>query len=119
MTFFHYTCAHSVAGIRNDGLLRPNVHPLFPEVGGLVWLTDLDVPDTYALGLTSLFLQCDRTEYRVVVDPADTVRWPVFARRIPRTARWELESAPGALPMHWWLAAVEVPVLGVESAVPS
>lgn len=111
-TLYHYTCAHSINGIRADSYLRGNRHPLLPDSGQLVWMTDLDVPDVLALGLTSYSLACDRTEYRVVADADAAVRWPVFARRMSSGMRAPLERCPGALPMHWWVAAdAHVPVL--------
>lgn len=102
MRLYHYTCRHSLAGIRADGLLRVNRQPVLDGLE-LVWLTDLETPDRAALGLTSRVLQCDRTEHRVKVD-AGAVHWPVFARQLPATQRRSLELAPGALPMHWYVS---------------
>lgn len=120
---YHYTCAHSVNSIRRDGKLKPNRHPL---LGGLelVWLTDLDVPDVYALGLTSHLLRCRRTEYRATVDAEATiaVRWTEYARALRRAGSREvldgirsLETASGVLPMHWWVSVWPVPVVELEA----
>jgi hypothetical protein len=112
---FHYTCRDRLDGITADRRLIPNPHPLLGEA--LVWLTDLDVPDRQALGLTSAhLLTCDRTAVRVIVqtDPS-TLRWSMWARRarVPSLARALLEGG-GALPKHWWVSAVPMPVRGVR-----
>jgi hypothetical protein len=67
MRLYHYCCSHSLEGIRKDGFLRPWRQVALGDVP-LVWLTDLEVPDRKALGLTSDLLDCDRLEHRVVVD---------------------------------------------------
>lgn len=99
-TLYHYTCRHFAARIGVQGLLR--VSP----VTGVLWLTDLDSPVAGALGLTSTILACDRTEARFVVDdPDDTVTaWLELRRSAPRYVVEALESAPGAMPRHWWIA---------------
>lgn len=114
---YHYTCAHSINGIRRDGKLNVNAQPL---LGGmeLVWFTDLEQPDVYALGLTSHLLKCRRTEYRAAVD-TEAMHWPASARTLRGTARFQsgiraLESATLAQPMHWWVSLWPVPVAELE-----
>lgn len=117
---YHYTCAHSINGIRRTGRLEPNPHPLLGRLA-LVWLTDLDVPGTYGLGLTSHLIRCRRTEYRASVD-TEALHWPDLARTLRRTTDdrqvlagvQSLESATGALPMHWWVSLTSVPVVELE-----
>jgi hypothetical protein len=105
---WHYTCSHSLRGITADHALRPRVHPLMPTAPPMIWLTDLDEPDRLALGLTSISLRCDRTEHRIAVNTDRAVRWPTVARQLAAPAvRRQLELAPGALPMHWWIVAGE------------
>lgn len=113
MRLYHYTCSHAALHIIKQRWLQANPHPLMPEVGPLIHLTDLDAPDRHGLGLTSYTLRCDRTEWRVTAVTSEAIHWPVFARTIPRHVREELESAPGALPMHWYVARGFVPVLAV------
>jgi hypothetical protein len=118
---YHYTCAHSLKGIRREGKLTPNPHPL---LGGLelVWLTDLDIPDIGALGLTSHIIKCRRTEYRITAGGVEALHWPEFARQLRRTTGDRqilagvnaLEGAPGVLPMHWWVSTWPVPVVLLE-----
>lgn len=112
MKLYHYCCSHSLIGIRRDGTLKPNPHPWLPLP--LVWLTDLAEPHRDALGLTSVTLRCDRTEYRVVVE-TDAERWVRFARPLGPETREAFETTPGALPMHWWVSEVPVPVLSIEA----
>lgn len=108
MILYHFTCVDGAHGIRRDRrILTHDQSPI--GLPPLVWLTDLDVPDRAALGLTSRLLSCDRTEWRVTVD-VDAVPWHRFARRLPLGVRRPLEMAPGALPMHWWVVDVDVPV---------
>jgi hypothetical protein len=78
-----------------------------------VWLTDLEVPDRKALGLTSDLLDCDRLEHRVVVD-VEAEHWPRYARRLPLELRRRLELAAGARPMHWYVSEHPVPVAACE-----
>src|SRR5918999_1030958 len=109
-TIWHYTCDHSAAGIRRDGLVKP--HHQVVLGGALSWWTDLDRGHRFAIGLTSQILRCDRMAHRFEVkDPARLVHWPVFARaeRIPRDVRDDLED--GRLPAHWWVASEPVEVI--------
>lgn len=111
---YHYTCSHSAQQIADTGELRPHRQvALRGEL--LVWLTDLDRPDRDALGLTSHTLDCDRTEWRVTVQVGYPLaqRWVDYARRYPLGVRRQLELAPGALPMHWWV--VDSSALAIKS----
>ncbi len=117
MRFFHYTCAHSAPGIEKQRWLQGREWPFWTAAGPLVHLTDLDVPDRYGLGLTSNTLNCDRTEFRVTCWTTEAEHWPKFARTLPRPVRYELESADGALPMHWYVCRMPVAVLHIESLV--
>jgi hypothetical protein len=117
---WHFTCSHSVDDIKRMGSLRPHPHPLLDVP--LVWLTDLEHPFREALGLTSHMLMCDRTEHRFqVADTLSAVWWPAYARNhhIDRRTRGELESAPGAMPAHWWVTAESVPIAASDAAPPS
>jgi hypothetical protein len=119
---YHYTCAHSVKGIRREMKLTPNRHPLL-GVLEFVWLTDLDVPDVDALGLTSHIIKCRRTEYRATAGENEALHWPKLARHLRLTTGDRqilagvraLESAPGARPMHWWVSFSPVPVTELEA----
>lgn len=117
MRLYHYTCSHAAPLIVTDGFLR--THPQPQLVGeSLIWLTDMEWPDRLALGLTSHTLRCDRTEWRVTVD-TDAQRWAKYARSLARILRHGLEWAPGARPMHWWVATENVPTLRVEATYDS
>jgi hypothetical protein len=102
---YHYTCEHGSAGIQADGLIVPQPQPPDGE-RKIVWLTDLEAPNRAALGLTSLVLQCDRMERRFVVPEPESVYRYVDVRRAwwPREWRELLESADGAMPMHWYVS---------------
>lgn len=106
---YHYTCGHGADGIRRDGEIRPNQHPMVSKVP-VVWLTTLELPDRQALGLTSQTLTCDRTEWRVTVQSGDVEPWHVFARRhrVRREVRDVMED--GRMPMLWWVAVDPLPV---------
>jgi hypothetical protein len=108
MRLYHYCCSHSLKGIRRDGFLKPHRQVALGDVE-LVWLTDLEVPDRLALGLTSRRLHCDRTKHRVEVD-AEAIHWPRYARQLPLELRRPLELATGARPMHWYVSEHSVPV---------
>lgn len=106
MTLWHFTCDDGHKQITDT--LRPN--------RGIVWLTDLNMPIRDALGLTSHMLGCDRAAHRYrVTDDSACVKWvDSRLRHLIGPARehtLELESAPGARPMHWWVAEVPVPVV--------
>jgi hypothetical protein len=100
---FHYTCEHGQTAILLDNeVLRPG-----PD--GFLWLTDLNYPFRDALGLTSKTLSCDRTEYRFDVDmveltPTNVMPWWALRREFDPLVVDGLESVPGVMPMHWWLA---------------
>lgn len=103
---WHYTCAHHRPAIELDGEVRP--------ITGHAWFTDLDDarPWREALGLTSHLLACDRTRYRFrVVSSAHVVPYVRMRRTLPAAYRQALETAEGALPMHWYVATEPVPVV--------
>lgn len=107
---FHFTCDHSRAGINLSGRLVPMRSPLTGGLG-LVWLTDLPTPNRDALGLSSVLLTCDRTQFRyVVVDAIDVVPWMEYRRQAPHGLVSVLESVPGVRPRHWFVSEVDVPV---------
>lgn len=110
MTLYHYTCAdHGAPGIERDGAIRPSWHWRLDT--WLAWMTDLPEPDALALGLTSVTLDCDRTRVRYEVKPTpDCLPWHVFAKKLRRDIREDMECALG-LPRHWWVSRVAVPVL--------
>lgn len=107
---YHYTCSHMAPLIGARGLLVPRRQPL---LGGwsLVWLTDLDVADRAALGLTSNWIDCDRTEVRYrVVTPDDCVPWADWARR-GHVERSRISALTfGCQPAHWWVSEQPVKV---------
>jgi hypothetical protein len=119
MKLYHYTCDHRVAAIRDSRWLMPHKQVQFPHKPLLIWLTDMEVPDRFGLGLTSYSLGCDRTHFRVTASAIDheVTHWPAYARGLAGAARRVVEAADGVLPMHWWVAEVPLPVVAVE-AVP-
>jgi len=101
---YHYTCRHRAALIGRVGMLFPTRHPMLGPPA-LVWLTDMDVPDAQALGLTSVTLKCDRTEVRYAIErPGDCIRWIDWSegRHVLRSVRSELSF--GHKPAHWWVS---------------
>lgn len=108
---WHYTCDHAAAGIRRDGLIKPNAQPALDGLP-VSWFTDLDRGHRFEVGLTSRIIRCDRMAHRFEVkDPNGLEHWPVLARhlRVPREIRDELED--GRLPAHWWVSLNPVEVI--------
>lgn len=105
---WHYTCDHGAEGIRREGLIRPNAHPLLRLP--IAWFTDLDPAHRFEIGLTSDTLACDRMAHRFPVAPEGVEWWPKAARRlaVPASVRAELEV--GRLPAHWWVSLTPVQV---------
>lgn len=122
MNLYHYTCSHGHDCIGDQGHLHP-VRSLVDEskfagwpawklqLVKMVWLTDLDAPMREALGLTSKVSPCDRTQHRYRMVGYSPIRYTAARRDLPKRLRDELESAPGAMPMHWWFAYTPVPVV--------
>lgn len=112
---YHFTCSdHGMPGIERDGYLRPNPHPLLPELGPLVWLTDLSgFDDPVVTGLTSgTFVTCDRTEIRYPVFKAeiDDLHWWPFIRSRCRDRVVLADLERYGWPTYWWVARCRVPV---------
>lgn len=109
-TLYHYTDAGHADLIVQTDLVVPG-----KDIGlhsPLAWFTDLDVPHREALGLTSHILPYDRTERRFRVTDGEWVKpWVELRKLMPRKYVAMLEGAPGALLMHWWVAARPVPVV--------
>ena len=99
---FHYTCAHAANKIGRRGLLFPYPQPFAPEIGPVVWLSDLAVPDRWALGLTSRYLSCDRTEYRYRVATKLAVPYSAMRGLIRPDVRADLEAFGQA--DRWWVS---------------
>lgn len=123
---FHFTCKHGNADIAETNTVlpgtqsRPNLD--LPWTSELAWFTDMEVPERNALGLTSNHIGCDRTLHRWHVLPDNRgaiVRWVDFARLlpIPRGLREQLESTPGARPMHWWVSPSPIAVVASPALV--
>jgi hypothetical protein len=110
VTLYHYTCDdHGLPGIREAGELRINARSPLP----LLWLTDLEVPDRNALGLTSNYISCDRTAVRITVtDHPGVVPWWRWRRAHPEARAFAsaLEAAWGARPAHWFVSESPLPV---------
>jgi hypothetical protein len=107
MILYHYTCKHSIEQIEKDGYLKPHL--------GLVWATDLFPPVREALGLTSHLLKCDRMEAAYTLDSSNMMRWMDFRKHLPGWYRERLESADGAMPVHWWVSTRKVPVKRLDT----
>lgn len=113
LTLYHYTCAHSVPGILRDHMvLRPHEHPLLPELGPVIWFTDLDtITQPEVVGLTSRTLRCDRTEFRFQA-PASSIGglswWPLVRERCREAVVADLERY--GWPTRWWVATEPVTV---------
>lgn len=102
ITLYHYTCAHAHAKISTE---------LRPGLDGFVWLTDLDAPFDYALGLTRLLTRCDRTAHRYrVTDTTDVTAYLDVRATLHRERREGLETF-GTLPRHWYVSTAHVPVI--------
>lgn len=125
---YHYTCRHSLDGIRETGLVYPAVkmrvakdlpRPLerkFNMVGQLVWLTDLASItglNRNMIGLTmGTLVKCDRTEHRfeVIGEDVPIFQWAELRVRWPVDIVTDLETLPGARPEHWFVSRGPVPV---------
>lgn len=121
LTLYHYTCPHGHAGLGDAGMLLPSARLpsakgiTLPWWGRYAWLTDLEAPFVNALGLTRQLIPCDRTRYRYRLNAADlrlVRRWLDVRREVREMPGVEaLESAPGAMPAHWFVTEVPVHVL--------
>lgn len=109
---YHYTCEHRAPLIEAAGVLEPAPQPMLDD-HPLTWLTDLYPPDRYGLGLTTVLLTCDRTEFRVTVDRGDAEQFTRWAVRNGHGAGARLLCSAGTLPAHWWVTEAVVPVLDI------
>lgn len=103
---WHFTCDHGYAAIGKRGLLRPNRHPLMPELGAVVWLTCDAMPDRDDVGLTSASLSCDRMAYRYRAKALEAVQWASVADLVRPAVRADLERF--AEPAMWWVSITPV-----------
>lgn len=100
---YHFCCSHSATEIDKTGVLRPIIAwRKFDEVltlhghartglhraPAVLWLTDLAEPDRDGLGLTSVYIACDRTEFRYSVDARDAMPWFKFVDRWHPARDW-------------------------------
>lgn len=119
--FYHYTCDHGHEAIGAAGSLKPPSELVDPSTYAnwpqwqrplmeMIWLTDLPEPIREALGLTRK-TTCDRTVHRYRVVGFIPMRYTAIRRDLPKRLRGDLESASGALPVHWWVAYTPVPVV--------
>lgn len=104
MTLYHYCCDHSASIIAADGWLRPSPHT------GLLWLTDLDKPDRWGLGLTMETITCDRTRHRFTTE-GEAEWWPHYCRRVG--IGWKQREAleTHGKPRHWFVSTEPLAVV--------
>jgi hypothetical protein len=126
-TLYHFTCHHGHDALGDKGDVVPleihspaNVHLVpdeYRDMTRISWFTDLEIAFPEALGLTTRTIRCDRTLFRYrVVDTFGIVPWTLSVWRNGRLR--ELEKADGALPVHWYVAAVPVRVVYDPVGVP-
>jgi hypothetical protein len=101
-TLWHFTCEHAYRSLGNGGVLKPNRHPLMPELGNVIWLTEESWPERDAVGLTSDYISCDRMAYRYRIVDSDARPWGAYRHLVLTTVRMDLEAY--AQPHTWWLA---------------
>ena len=112
---YHYTCDHGHDALGEFGHVRSrfdrHLRP-FDELAYISWFTDLDHPIPGPLGLTSQILTCDRTAHRYIVcdEAPEVYRYMDKRHLLSHTTQEGLESAPGAMPMHWHVAVVPIAV---------
>ncbi|MBM4716197.1 hypothetical protein [Prescottella equi] len=122
MTLYHYTATERVEQIIRDGQLYPmrdfvSAESLARQADwvrenfGLIWMTDLDRPAAMALGLTNRIIRADRTEARFRVVGEGAIPWTKHRRHANPTLVDALESAPGAMPSHWYIATEPIAVV--------
>lgn len=121
-TLYHYTCVHSRRQIGDAGILKPAGSLIDAELDGspesmaarFVWLTDLRTPVRDALGLTSVLLKCDRTQYRYRVGDHETALPWIEVRRMAIAKGFgpqvEALESGDARPRHWWVSPWPVAV---------
>ena len=120
---FHYTCACGHEALLDDPVVRPardlvapgKLTRLSSEVYAatmFAWFTDLAEPLAEALGLTNHTIPCVRTRHRWLVISAvpRPVPYTSVRRQLPTWTREQLESAPGAMPRHWFVSRALMPV---------
>lgn len=99
---YHFTCADGARGIRRDGLIIPNRHPILAGEP-LVWLTGDPRAPRRSLGLSSHILSCDRMAHRFDVEPIYALHWSIARVRYDAAAVRSLEAARGVRPSSWWV----------------
>ena len=135
MGWWHYTCAHHASAIERDGFVRPRLSwaqldAAWLRIGwkptGLVsapsilWLTDMPEPQAEPLGLTSNFIDCDRTEFRIeVADHPRIQPWDSFAKQYGAEREWRASLEHGRNPERWFVCTIPVRVLSVASTLSS
>ena len=123
---YHYTCAHQAKGIERDGYVQPHPQLMLRDTA-MVWLTDLAPPvPPMAVGLTNHLVGCDRTEVAYQVHRTGVLPWTEWRNswvrgqltqltprdwRQARQAALALESAPNAMPSHWYIATDRVTIM--------
>ncbi len=111
MTLYHFTCDHGHRQIV-DQLLPGSYMSTAVGASPFVWMTNLESPNRDALGLTSHFIDCDRTSFRYrVTDESSAIWWMDARRMLPEGYVGLLESSHGARPMHWWISLEPVPAV--------
>ena len=115
--FYHYTCAHGAKGILKVGQVRPlsGWWQMLAVAGArigtapnVVWLTDMEEPDAQALGLTSVMLDCDRTEFRFEVTGPRIRPWGEWADENGVNPRCRQMLEEGRDPSHWFVSTLPV-----------
>ena len=115
MKLYHFTCDHGAKFIREDGVLKPRLHPYLGE--SFVWLTPLANPQPRDIGFNRHGrLQCDRMAHRFEVETDQAVPWAEVRSRFGDLEVQQLERAPGANPSLWYVSEVPLPVSDLQGS---
>lgn len=120
---YHYTTSKWVASIIEDGFLKltesnlkdlrkSNWDQVAYNQGTLklyrpvVWMTDLDTPDSHNLGLIS---PVDKCEVKITIKKQQHFKkWLVWSRKNNINKEWALILEKGRKPKNWWISEIRV-----------
>lgn len=109
---YHYTCTYHLPTILRTKYLKlteANLRADIENFKKVVWLTDLENPTAYELGID--LSSENKTEIRITVEHKKSYKyWKVWSRKNKITKDWAEFLEKDRSPNNWWISEKIIPI---------
>lgn len=108
---YHCTSTYHLPQILESQYLKltdANLRADIENYKNVVWLTDLEKPDAFALGLGGI---TDKTEIRITIEKKKNFKyWKVWSRKNKIDKAWADILERDRKPNNWWISEKIIPM---------